>query len=190
MTAALADIERKATARGVSVEEVLGWLDDVLDAVPARGTGGSGWTRDEVAVLARDGIDVDAPEWTGPTSVAPALLELIADALSTREAAELLGVTDSRVRQRIAARTLHAVRAGGAWRLPRWQFAGAGVVPGLGEVLPQVPVDLRPLSVRGFFTTEQPDLVIDGGAVTPRAWLLAGGAPARVAELAAALLDR
>lgn len=47
----------------------------------------------------------------------------------------LLGISPQEVDQRRAAWKLLAVSAGGDWRYPIFQFAGAGVLPGFEEVL-------------------------------------------------------
>ncbi len=75
----------------------------------------------------------------------------------------------------------------GSWRLPAWQFAGTGVLPGLEAVLATVAQDQPALVVAAFMTTAQEDLLVDGTPTTPRDWLLAGGDPRRVADLAAML---
>ncbi|QFZ22400.1 hypothetical protein [Saccharothrix syringae] len=108
-------------------------------------------------------------------------------ALTVAEAARQLGVDTSRVRHRLGVGRLVGWKDRGSWRLPAWQFAGAGVLPGLEVVLAAVPEDQPPLVVAGFMTGEQEDLQVDGYPTTPRAWLLAGGDPRRVAALAAQL---
>jgi hypothetical protein len=75
----------------------------------------------------------------------------------------------------------------GSWRLPAWQFAGSGVLPGLETVLAEIPSDQPALVVAAFMTTLQEDLRVDGKPATPRDWLLAGGDPRRVADLASVL---
>ena len=65
--------------------------------------------REPVAVHVLTTADFDAGLWLTPGS----------DELSVAEAAELLGVTPSAVRQRLANRTLAGWRAGRDWRVPR-----------------------------------------------------------------------
>jgi excisionase family DNA binding protein len=103
-------------------------------------------------------------------------------ALTVAEAARQLGVDTSRIRHRIAAGRLVGWKDRGGWRLPAWQFAETGVLPGLETVLAAVPPDQPALVVAAFMTTPQQDLLTGDRPCTPRDWLLAGGDPRRVAE--------
>jgi hypothetical protein len=109
------------------------------------------------------------------TATTVATLALVSDALTVKDAAARLGVTTGRIRQRIAARTLLAVEAGGAWKLPAFQFAGTDVVRGLDRVVPVLPADAHPLVVQRFLTTPHPDLEVDGEPASPLTWLSGGG---------------
>ena len=104
---------------------------------------------------------------------------LISTAYSASEAAERLGVNESRIRQRRADRTLWAIEDRDGWVFPALQFedeAGRrGQIRGLDQVLRVLPADLHPLSVAGFLTTPQADLRIGGQPVSPLAWLRSGG---------------
>ncbi|MDQ2588500.1 DNA-binding protein [Saccharothrix yanglingensis] len=108
-------------------------------------------------------------------------------ALTVADAARQLGVDTSRIRHRLGMGRLVGWKDRGSWRLPAWQFAGDGVLPGLEAVLAAVPADQPALVVAGFMTTEQEDLSVDGEPTSPREWLLAGGDPRRVTALAAQL---
>ncbi len=114
---------------------------------------------------------------------------LIASALSSREAAKLLGVDASRIRQRLTAHrpTLYGLKWRGEWLLPKFQFAGKAEVPGLDEVVPSLDPSLHPVAVARWFLFPNPDLLVepgDGEAASPREWLLAGHSPKEVARLA------
>ena len=104
---------------------------------------------------------------------------LISTAYSANEVAELLGVNESRVRQRRADRTLWAIQDRGGWVFPALQFedeAGRrGQIRELDHVLRVLPADLHPLSVAGFLTTPQADLRVGGQPVSPLDWLRSGG---------------
>ncbi|WP_245831450.1 DNA-binding protein [Mycobacterium terramassiliense] len=104
---------------------------------------------------------------------------LINTAYSGGQVAELLGVNESRVRQRRADRTLWAIQDRGGWVFPALQFedeAGRrGQIRGLDQVLPALPDDLHPVSVAGFLTAPQADLRVDGRSVSPLDWLRSGG---------------
>ena len=110
---------------------------------------------------------------------------LVATSLTVGEAATRLGISEGRVRHRIAGRELHAL-PNGRRRLPAWQFTERGVIAGLPTVLRAIDAAEHPLAVLAFLTTPQPELELDGRPSTPEQWLRAGGDPAPVAELAAA----
>jgi hypothetical protein len=119
---------------------------------------------------------------------------LLKGSLDVKDAAAVLGVNESRVRQRIVRDgTLYALKPEGSWLLPRFQFAEkrdgslGGELPGLRRVLPGLDRRLHPLAVHNWFTSPNADLVVDGERLSPRAWLLSGGDPEPVAELAGAL---
>jgi hypothetical protein len=112
---------------------------------------------------------------------------LLAESRTVAEAAEVLGVDESRVRQRLAARTLYGLKRGRDWHLPAFQFADEGEVPNIGAVVSRLHPDLHPVAVANWFTLPTPDLLIEGEPVSPRDWLRSGGAPGLVAAMAAEL---
>jgi len=138
---------------------------------------GREFTRGEVEALSQGGLDLSRASGEGLARTAARYAALRAVALTECEAAALLGVSESRVRQRIGERTLYAVRAGRERRLPRFQFAGEGLVPNVGDVLREIPEDAHPLAVEGWFASPDPDLVFGEGEdpLSPRDWLLSGG---------------
>lgn len=111
---------------------------------------------------------------------------LIETSLSTAQAARLLRVDVSRIRQRLRERSLFGVEYEGEWRLPTFQFARRVVLPGLAEVLASLPAEMNALEVAEWFLSVNPDLETEGRdqPLSPRNWLLRGLPPARVAELA------
>ena len=87
-------------------------------------------------------------------------MALLETSLSTAEAAAILNVDVSRIRQRIRERTLFGIEYEGEWRLPRFQFERKKVLPGLAEVLSALPVELNPLDVATWFLRQNVDLEI------------------------------
>ena len=144
----------------------------------------------EVAVLEEGGLDLSPPAVEEPDPLARTAARyaaLLATALTTREAAGLLGTGESRVRQRLKEKTLYGVKAGRENRLPAFQFEGGKEVPGIGEVLRHVDRSLHPVALSNWFTLPNPDLYLDEEeeeAVSPREWLLSGGAPGVLVPLA------
>jgi len=144
----------------------------------------------EVAVLEEGGLDLSPPAVEEPDPLARTAAKyaaLLATALTTREAAGLLGTGESRVRQRLKEKTLYGVKAGRENRFPVFQFEGGKEVPGIGEVLRHVDRSLHPVALSNWFTLPNPNLYLDGEeerAVSPREWLLSGGAPGVLVPLA------
>jgi hypothetical protein len=103
-------------------------------------------------------------------------MALLEDSLSAAEAAKLLRVDVSRVRQRLRERSLFGIEYEGSWRLPRFQFERRFVIPGLAQVLKALPLDLFPLDTVDWFVLPDPDLRLDSDAapLSPREWLLSG----------------
>lgn len=158
---------------------------------PGGGAGG-GLTAEEERVLATGGLDASplrAGEEEPLTRTALEYARLLQSSLTVEQAAGLLGVNPSRVRQRLTGhpRTLYGIKEGKAWRVPRFQFAGRKLIPGLAAVIGALPADLHPVTVRRWLTTPHPDLRVDRAearSVAPLDWLRSGRAPEVVADLA------
>ncbi|MFQ5699802.1 MAG: DNA-binding protein [Myxococcota bacterium] len=148
---------------------------------------------DQLELLARGGFEIDGPDLGLSDPVPRGAIEyaaLRATALTTREAALRLGVNDSRVRQRLAERKLYGLKVGEEWRLPVFQFQGAGLVPNIDRVIPRLDESLPVIAVFHWFASPNPDLVAretNDAPVSPIAWLELGLDPEPVAELAAEL---
>jgi hypothetical protein len=150
-------------------------------------------TAEEQAALRRAGIALD-PTPAGHRAVARSAATyaaLVASGLSVAEAAARLRIDPSRVRHRLAERTLYGVRQRSGWRLPAFQFVEGGLVPGIDRVLPCLPVWLDPVGTANWFMRPHPDLyeLTDPNEVgiSPLDWLRAGRDPRVVAELAEGL---
>lgn len=172
---------------GLSVDAVLAVLEKALTD-----TNLSEVTKAEKAAFAAAGIQLaDSSLETASTIIAGAATSqrLYDSALTVEQAAQKLGVTPGRIRQRISAGVLAVVRRREGYLLPAWQFYDEGVVPHLKQVL-SVADDVHPVTLQGFMTTPNPDLELDGDIVSPRGWLITGGKPDRVADLAETLHGR
>lgn len=156
---------------------------------------------DEVAALRGAGFDLESLPSSRDDALARTMLTyacLVATSLSVAEAARLLKLDASRIRQRLAARTLYGIKLRHAWHLPRFQFDGNRVIPGVEIVSPRLREDLHPVAVFKWFTSPDPDLVIEDALpeeksgesslpISPRDWLRSGGNPEVVARLAESL---
>lgn len=113
-------------------------------------------------------------------------IALVETSLTAARAARLLDVDVSRIRQRLRERSLFGVEYEGEWQLPRFQFERRKVLPGLAQVLAALPADLNPLDVAEWFLSPNPDLAPEDEdqPLSPRAWLLRGLPPERVAAVA------
>jgi hypothetical protein len=186
------DVLRK---RGIELsdEEFAVLLDDALDGLSANVEADPtrSLTPAETTALASGGADLrplGAEEPVPRAETAATYGALLAGGLTVAQSAARLGVDPSRVRHRLAERTLYGIRLRASWRLPAFQFAeDDGMVPGLDRVLPAIPADLHPLAVWRWLTTPVADLALDGSEAAPLQWLAAGGSPAPVADLAAGL---
>jgi hypothetical protein len=103
-------------------------------------------------------------------------MALLEESLSAADAAKLLRVDVSRIRQRLRERSLFGLEYEGSWRLPRFQFERRLVIPGLAQVLKELPSDLFPLDVVDWFLLAEPDLRLedDTAPQSPREWLMSG----------------
>jgi hypothetical protein len=149
-------------------------------------------TEPEEAALAKGGVEPvsDQEGLLIDAEAAAAYHRLRATSLGVEEAARRLGVNASRVRQRLAERSLFGLKDGSTWLLPAFQFQAEGLVPGVDVVVRRLPSDIGPLAVARWFSNPNSDLCTRDDQerpLTPLRWLLGGNSPARAAELAAAL---
>src|SRR6266404_6181305 len=116
-------------------------------------------------------------------------MALLEESFSAAEAAKLLHVDVSRVRQRLRERSLFGIEHEGSWRLPRFQFERRLVIPGLAQILKALPTDLFPLDVVDWFVLPDSDLQLDSDTapLSPREWLLSGRPVEAVVKLASDL---
>lgn len=137
------------------------------------------FTEEEAEVLKRGGLTLE--EYEGKDDAATRTTEryaaMMALALTEDQVQEVLDVKPSRVRQRIADRSLYTIAVGKERRFPRVQFHGRDLVPGIGRVLQALPEDLHPVEVESWLTSPNPDLLAgdEGDVLSPREWLISGG---------------
>ncbi len=145
----------------------------------------------EAAALRRGGFNlehIDLGDADPVARTAAAYAALIASSLTVPETARRLNIDDSRVRQRLAARTLYGIKLRDGWRLPLWQFDGDALLPGIAEVVSRLDPALHPIAVQTWMLTPSADLADDEhAALSPRDWLRTGHDPEEVAAFAAAL---
>lgn len=147
---------------------------------------------EEVRTLELGGFDLEPIELGAddPLARAAALYSgLLTTSFDTTEAARVLGVDPSRIRHRLTSRppSLYGIRIASGWRLPRFQFDGDQILPGIGDVVAGLDPELHPASVYSWFVMPNPDLVaelLSETPLSPREWLRHGFPSFAVAELA------
>jgi len=149
-------------------------------------------TESEAAILSEGGFSPSGgAEKDRVEASAQAFASLLSESLSVAQAAEVLGVHQSRIRQKLGEgrRSLFGIKIRDEWVLPRFQFWEKGTVPGIEEVFTELDPDLHPVAVQRWFTTPNPDLEMDreGKVLSPLDWLRTGHPTAAVIELARTL---
>ncbi|KOV80792.1 hypothetical protein [Nocardia sp. NRRL S-836] len=190
MSPALETVLAKAGLQ-VTPDEFLALVTDAARRLaPPHPEPASYFTSEQATALADVGLDLSP---AGSSDARPRTRTVVAhavlrdSALTVADAARQLQVDTSRIRHRLGVGRLVGWKDRGSWRLPAWQFASTGVLPGLEAVLAAVPTDQPALVVAAFMTTAQEDLLVDGKPATPRDWLLAGGDARLVADLVSVL---
>lgn len=146
-------------------------------------------TAEQAAILEDGGLDL-APVRQGERLQADVTsadyAALIRSSLTTRDLAGLLRRHPSRIRQRIHDGTIYAFRPNGEWLIPAFELHGGALLPGLEKVVSRLRPGLHPLRVERWFLQPNPDLTDfeETRAWAPREWLIAGGDPDAVADLA------
>jgi hypothetical protein len=155
-------------------------------------SGQDGLTAAEIAIYRSGGLDPSPRRLGRKDPLLGGVMNhagLVETGLTTIQAAKMLGVTDARIRQRLKERTLLAIKAGGAWRLPLFQFSEGRELPGWAEVALAIPRGVSPVTLASWLMLPNGELVPgeDGPPMSPRAWLLDGRPAEAVAQLAGAL---
>lgn len=153
-----------------------------------------GLTGAEISALGRLGVSEPALQEPSalPATTRGRLWEQQTEqhACTVAEAAEMLGVTTARVRQRCAAGTLLAQRRTDGWRLPRFQFPEGREPLGWSTVARSIPAGSPLLLTERVLTSPSSRLRIDGEALAPFEWLAQGGNPEAAAEAVDDALNR
>lgn len=183
----------------VSLEQFTSMVANAIEALPTSLYAASPeaeLTEWEQAALVRGGLDPSREDRGTADPLARAAADftmLIASSRSVAETANLLGLHESRIRQRLNADvpSLYGFKVEDEWRIPAFVFEGSRLVPGLSAVVSRLDPSLHPVAFFRWFTTPDVDLVLRGDPKDtpqiPRSWLLAGYAVEAVAELAAEL---
>lgn len=173
----------------LTVDEVLDELDSAFAAMPWATTLSAtevDFLRLRVEPQAASVIDAWSAGDERRTRARIAVRQLssaLSGSISIKEAAAMLGVDRSRVARRITGKTLWAFDLRGSRRIPRWQFLGDELLPGLDAIVRAIPRGITPAVLDVFMHTSQPDCD-DRTAIEH---LAGGGDPALVAGFIADL---
>lgn len=181
-------LERTAARYGLAAEALLASLEEsAVDLTDES----AGIPEAELQALRKAGISLEGSP-ADPSGAAQVALGLARfqrfrdEALTATEAASLLNVSDSRVRQLISSGGVVTIPNSDGHLLPAWQFAGGRLVPGLPDLIEAID-DVHPLTLASFMTLPDVDLEVEGQPVSPLQWLLGGGDVEPVTDLASAL---
>jgi hypothetical protein len=175
----------------LTVEEVLDELDAAFAAIPGAATTLSATEMDflrahagpQAAAAVIDAWSAEDERQARARIAVRQLTGALSGSVSIKEAATTLGVDRSRVSRRITAKALWAFDLQGSRRIPRWQFLGDELLPGLDVIVPAIPRGTTPAVLEMFMHAPQPDF----DDRTPIEHLAAGGDPALVAGFIADL---
>lgn len=147
----------------------------------------TGLTEAEIQALRdADSYVEEVPAFSSRARTRVAAARTLATSLTTTEAAKILGVSDSRIRQRISEHTLLAQRLPDGWRLPAFQFPEGKELPGWAEVAEAFPESVTMRAAERFMTTPHRELELDEAdatCVSPSEWLAGGGDVETLTEL-------
>ncbi len=120
------------------------------------------------------------------TTIAAEYAQMVATAYNQQEIAKRLGVSTSRIRQRLDNGSLFAIDGPAGRVCPKFQFTDDSTLPKLEAVLKMISKQAHPVAVQRFFLTVSPDLESDTlkQALSPRDWLLTGHSPKPILLLA------
>lgn len=177
--------------RSTAPEGLNAALRVVLDAMPTLlyGEPTEELTAEEQAVLREGGVNLDAIPGRDPLAeTAVQYAAIIDSSLTTREAAERLGIRESQVRQMIARRTLYSILLNNRRYIPIFQFEkGGSLVANITKVNAALNSDLHPVEVYDWYTQANSDLFVGDdidATMNPLSWLRGGGDVKRLVTLA------
>ena len=143
---------------------------------------------EEASILDAAGLDISEAVANGESDPAAETvedyMEILASSMSVQEAAAILRVDPSRIRQMIRGRSMAAISERGRYLIPKFQFSGDRLIPSFESVYSAASSDVPLILFYRWFTQPSPDLPQgedeQGPDLSPREWLLAGFDPAPV----------
>ncbi len=181
------DLDFEAAVREVTGTDIdRAFFAQIVHGLSEKNPAGLALSEHDAALLTEAGFVTDPAAATAARVGRDIRMQnLVHSSLSVADAAERLGVTTARVRQRLTEGTLWVFTSGRNRLLPPAQFTASGAVPHLDQVLPLLGKELHPLTVQALLTEPQPSLIVEGRAVSIVAWLTgSAGSAADIAQAA------
>ena len=105
---------------------------------------------------------------------------ILEHSLDPNSAAERLGVSPSRIRQKMSERQLYSFVIDGRRRLPAFQFLQDRLVPNIEAVNQALPEKLHAVAIERWYKTPTAELEAHGEPLSPLDWLELGRDPEAV----------
>ncbi|QNJ89981.1 DNA-binding protein (plasmid) [Mycolicibacterium fluoranthenivorans] len=162
-----------------------------LKTLPAIKPDAAQLTEDEARLLDEAGFVEDPAAFVrAAADIIAHTAMLINTAYTGPEVAALLGINESRVRQRRLARKMWAIESDGNWVYPAIQFEinpktgkPDKQIRGLEQVFEAMPAGLHPTAVAGLLRSPQSELQADGRPLSVLEWLRTGGVVEPILQL-------
>jgi len=174
---------------GIDSEDFADQLDQLMRSRPSADP--RSLSSHDRRVLTTVGVPAADLDRSGRDLVAEAgqLLKTSSAGLPAAAAGARLGRSVSRVRGAIADGSLYGTKVGRIWLIPTWQLDGSDPIPHLRKVIAAIPAGTSAVTIDRIMTQTTDELYLDGRAVSPRDWLLAGNPPASVIDMVAQLYE-
>lgn len=174
---------------GIDSKDFADQLDQLMRSRPLPDP--RGLSSHDRSVLTAVGVPAADLDRSGLDLIAEAAQLLTANSagLPVTAAAARLGRSVSRVRGAIADGSLYGTKVGRFWLIPTWQLDGSDPIPHLRKVIAAIPAGTSTVTVDRVMTQTTEELYLDGCAVSPRDWLLAGNPSASVTAMVAQLYE-
>ncbi|QNK83257.1 hypothetical protein [Nakamurella sp. PAMC28650] len=174
---------------GIDAEDFADQLDQLMRSRPSADP--RGLSSHDRRMLTAVGVRAEDLDRAGSDLVAEAaqLITINSAGLPVAAAAARLGRSVSRVRGAIADGSLYGTKVGRFWLIPAWQLDGSAPIPHLRKVIAAIPPGTSAVTVDRVMTQTTEELYLDGRAVSPRDWLIAGNPPVSVIAMVAQLYE-
>jgi hypothetical protein len=167
-------------------------LVKVIDTMPQTLYGESAreLTTAEAEVARSGGLVLEEQDGADPLAqMAAEYAAILNSSLTTKEAAKRLQLYVTRIRQMLKNGSLYGICLDGLWHIPVFQFEKSAprLIPNITRVNAALDLEDHPVGVLRWYTTPDPDLVVNDKPVSPLTWLRLGKPVRGLVELAGEL---